>query len=98
MRDLQEAYLGACGLEAAPATALTCRLMVNSLRWAAGLAADGSNGTTFRLAMTSGVVSTTALNAIKTAAVRDNGDGGFQSAATAAAVTPEAQHAPTTSA
>lgn len=68
---LQEAYLKACGLEASPATALTCRLMVNSLRWAAGLAADGSNGTSFRLAMFKEVIGSTALNAIKIAAVRE---------------------------
>lgn len=63
--------MGACGLEASPATALPCRLMVNSLRWAAGLAADGSNSTSFRLAIFQKATDSTALNAIKTAAVSE---------------------------
>lgn len=84
-RGLQEAYLQICGDETAPATALTCRLMVNSLRWAAGLAADGSNGTSFRLAMFNNPVSSTTITNLKTAAVRDTERDPCRAAATDAA-------------
>lgn len=71
----KEAWMQQCGNEASPATALPCRLAVNALRWAAGVPATTSPGsnssTSFRLAVSPNVVSTTAINAIKTAAVGD---------------------------
>jgi hypothetical protein len=66
----KEAYMMQCGNEASPATALPCRLAVNALRWAAGgPAGNGGNSSSFRLAMSKGVLSGTQLSAIMTAAV-----------------------------
>lgn len=74
---LQENYFGACGAEADPSTSLTCRLNANALRWAAGVPAPSGNGTavaSLRLAITSGLLNTAEITAIKTAIVRDTAD------------------------
>jgi hypothetical protein len=70
--------------------------MVNSLRWAAGLAADGSTGTSFRLAMFPKVIGSTALNAIKNAAVRLALRAGVHLDCTVAAVEAASCHMPDT--
>jgi len=65
----KEAYMKACGDAASPATSLPCRLAVNALRWAAGVSANSTGSSSFRLAVSSGALSSTQINAIKTAAV-----------------------------
>ena len=70
-----EGYIMSCGYEVNPATALSCRLAVNSLRWAAGVNTSAANtaANTFRLAIDpgsfSGPPSNQIANNIKTAAV-----------------------------
>jgi len=61
----KEAYMQTCGDEASPATSLPCRLAVNALRWAANRTGSSS----FRLAVSNNVLSSTQISAIKTAAV-----------------------------
>jgi hypothetical protein len=64
----KEAYMMQCGAEASPATAMSCRLAVNALRWAAGVPAT-SITTAFRVAISANAVSSQQMAAIKTAAV-----------------------------
>lgn len=65
----KESYMMQCGAEASPATSLPCRLAVNTLRWAAGVPAVSGGNSSFRLAVSKGILSGTQLSAIVTAAV-----------------------------
>jgi hypothetical protein len=63
----KESYMTQCGSEASPAAAMSCRLAVNALRWAAGVPA--TNKTAFRVAVSANAVNSQQIGAIKTAAV-----------------------------
>lgn len=67
----KEAYMMQCGAEASPATAPSCRLAVNSLRWAAGIPAASTSNTTLRVAISRNAINSAQLAAIKLAAVSD---------------------------